>query len=90
MAAGGFTPFSAANAIAEGHYDLIAFGRWFLSNPDLPDRIRRCTALNIYDRATFYTNGPEGYIDYPDQHGAIGIMGKYNLMDQESIGVSLK
>ena len=40
MAAGGFTPASAAAAVAEGHYDLIAFGRWFISNPDLPARIK--------------------------------------------------
>ena len=39
MAAGGFTPKMAARAVEEGHYDLIAFGRWFLSNPDLPERI---------------------------------------------------
>lgn len=50
MAAGGFTPFTAAAAIRDGTYDLVAFGRWFLSNPDLPERIRTGSSLNIYDR----------------------------------------
>ncbi len=38
--AGGFTPSSAARCLEDGHYDLIAFGRWFISNPDLPARIK--------------------------------------------------
>ena len=54
MAAGGFTPASAAEAVAAGTYDLVAFGRWFLSNPDLPERIRTGAQLNVYDRDTFY------------------------------------
>lgn len=54
MAAGGFTPATAAEALKEGHYDLIAFGRWFISNPDLVERIRSGAPLNVYDRATFY------------------------------------
>ncbi|KAI8877191.1 FMN-linked oxidoreductase [Backusella circina FSU 941] len=45
--------------------DLIAFGRAFLANPDLPERIRNGYTLNNPDGATFYTNGPEGYTDYP-------------------------
>ena len=40
MGAGGFTPSAAARAVADGHYDCIAFGRWFISNPDLPERLR--------------------------------------------------
>ena len=90
IAAGGFTPHTAKKAIAEGHYDLIAFGRWFLSNPDLPQRIRNGSPLNIYDRETFYTNGPEGYSDYPDEGNSMGIVGKYDLMAQNDIGVNLK
>ncbi len=90
MAAGGFTPKSAANAVKDGHYDLIAFGRWFLSNPDLPERIRRGSPLSIYDRDKFYTNGPAGYTDYPDEDGTMGVIGKYALMEQADIGVSLK
>merc|ERR1712226_1463305 len=50
MGAGGFTPASAAKAISDGAYDLVAFGRWFISNPDLPKRIATGAALNVYDR----------------------------------------
>ncbi len=89
MAAGGFTPRSAQEAVGNGHYDLIAFGRWFLSNPDLPERIRNGTPLNIYYRERFYTNGPEGYTDYPNLDGTMGVAGKYPVMEQQDIGVSL-
>eukprot|EP00659_Diplonema_papillatum_P003714 gene3714-5772_t len=40
MGAGGFTPKSAKEAVDEGIYDMIAFGRWFISNPDLPARLQ--------------------------------------------------
>jgi 2,4-dienoyl-CoA reductase-like NADH-dependent reductase (Old Yellow Enzyme family) len=43
-AAGGFTPRTADAAVAADAYDLVAFGRWFLANPDLPERLRRGTA----------------------------------------------
>ena len=90
IAAGGFTPLTAARAVEEGHYDLIAFGRWFLSNPDLPQRIRHGSPLNVYDRERFYTNGAEGYTDYPDEEGTMGLAGKYPLMEQGRIGNSLR
>lgn len=45
--------------------DAVAFGRWFVSNPDLPARLKAGWDLTPYDRSTFYTQGPEGYIDYP-------------------------
>ncbi|MEM7292339.1 MAG: alkene reductase [Pseudomonadota bacterium] len=89
MAAGGFTPTSAARAVENGDYDLVAFGRWFLSNPDLPNRIRKGSPLNVYDRATFYSNGIEGYTDYPDEEGGMGEPGKYPQMNQDKIGTSL-
>ncbi len=89
VAAGGFTPHSAARAVKDGHYDLIAFGRWFLSNPDLPERIRRGSPLNVYDRDKFYGGDSEGYTDYPDEEGTMGIMGKYPLMEQQAIGSTL-
>jgi N-ethylmaleimide reductase len=95
MAAGGFTPASAAQAVADGTYDLVAFGRWFLSNPDLPERLRSGAPLNVYDRQTFYTptilgkDGRKGYVDYPDMGGTIGETGKYPLMEQHRIGTSL-
>jgi N-ethylmaleimide reductase len=65
IAAGGFEPDSAEAIVESGDADLVAFGRLFLANPDLPERIRRGLPLNKYDRTTFYTFGAEGYIDYP-------------------------
>lgn len=47
MAAGGFTPATAADAIANGDYDMIGFGRWFISNPDLVDRIKTGAPFNV-------------------------------------------
>ncbi|WP_432653733.1 hypothetical protein [Sphingosinicella terrae] len=64
MSAGGFVPDTAA-AVASGQSDAVAFGRPFIANPDLPERIRRGAALNGHDRATFYGGGAEGYTDYP-------------------------
>jgi hypothetical protein len=43
----------------------VAMGRWALANPDLLKRWKLDAPLNKYDRATFYTPGVEGYIDYP-------------------------
>lgn len=86
IGAGGFTPATARAAVAEGHYDLIAFGRWFISNPDLPARIRAGTPLTVYERRTFYGSGAEGYTDYPRTGEAPG---RYRQMPQERIGASL-
>lgn len=65
MGAGGFTPESAASAVVEGQADAVAFGRAFIANPDLPERIRRGAALNAHDRSTFYGGDARGYVDYP-------------------------
>ncbi|KAL6184405.1 hypothetical protein ACLB2K_045806 [Fragaria x ananassa] len=66
IAAGGFDREDGNNAVAEGRADLIAYGRWFLSNPDLPKRFELNAPLNKYDRSTFYTSDPVvGYTDYP-------------------------
>ena len=89
IAAGGFTPNSAVRAVEDGHYDLIAFGRWFLANPDLPARIRRGSPLNVYDRDKFYSGSAAGYTDYPEVDGKMGVTGKYPLMEQRDIGVRL-
>ena len=51
-------------APAEGVADAISFGRPFIANPDLVERIRRGAALGTPDVATFYSRGPEGYTDY--------------------------
>lgn len=62
---GGFDQASAEQALVEKRGDLIAFGRPFLSNPDLVARMRRNASLNAPDMATFYVPGPKGYTDYP-------------------------
>ena len=71
IAAGGFDAASAEAAVAEGHADAIAFGRYFISNPDLPARIRHGIPFTPYNRATFYGGAAAGYTDYPfhDQVG---------------------
>jgi N-ethylmaleimide reductase len=63
--AGGFDRAGAEAALAEGRADLVAFGRPFLSNPDLVTRLERGLPLAPPDFATFYTPGPKGYTDYP-------------------------
>src|SRR5580692_1228366 len=71
IANGGFEPDTAAAAIAQGDADAIAFGRYFVSNPDLPRRIREGLPLAAYDRDTFYTFEAKGYIDYPFYNSAV-------------------
>jgi N-ethylmaleimide reductase len=65
ITAGGFTGEAAEAAIAAGHADAIAFGRIFISNPDLPRRLREGLPLTPYNRATFYGGEEKGYTDYP-------------------------
>lgn len=66
IAAGGFDPLSAAAIVERGDADLVAFGRHFVSNPDLPMRIDHGLALAPYDRDTFFTFKAKGYADYSD------------------------
>ena len=65
IAAGGFTGETAEAAVAQGHADAIAFGRIFISNPDLPQRLQHGFPLTPYNRATFYGGEAAGYTDYP-------------------------
>jgi N-ethylmaleimide reductase len=65
ISAGGFTGETADAAISAGHADAIAFGRIFISNPDLPRRLQRGFPLTPYNRATFYGGEEIGYTDYP-------------------------
>ncbi|GER37859.1 12-oxophytodienoate reductase [Striga asiatica] len=66
IAAGGFDREDGNKAVAEDRADLVAFGRFFLANPDLPKRFEINAGLNKYDRETFYTADPVvGYTDYP-------------------------
>jgi len=62
---GGLDQTAAETALAGGRADAAVFGGAFLANPDLPERFRRRAALNVPDRATFYTPGTRGYTDYP-------------------------
>lgn len=71
MAAGGYDLARAEAALQRRSADLIAFGRPFISNPDLVERMRRDAPLSEWNRRTFYTRGPAGYVDYPDLEGAV-------------------
>ncbi|HPT11605.1 MAG TPA: alkene reductase [Bacteroidales bacterium] len=62
---GGYDVERAESDIKSGHGDLIAFGRPFISNPDLPERLLKSYPLVSPDMATFYTPGSKGYTDYP-------------------------
>jgi N-ethylmaleimide reductase len=61
----GYDKALAEDAIASGRADLVAFGRPFIANPDLVDRLRRDLPLAEPERATMYGGGARGYIDYP-------------------------
>ena len=61
----GFTRESAEAALAAGEADAVAFGKAFIANPDLAERLRRHAPLNAPDPDTFYAGGAEGYTDYP-------------------------
>jgi N-ethylmaleimide reductase len=65
IVAGGFDAESGARWLREGWADLIAYGRKFLANPDLPERLRLGAALNADDPSTYYGGGEKGYTDYP-------------------------
>jgi 2,4-dienoyl-CoA reductase-like NADH-dependent reductase (Old Yellow Enzyme family) len=60
-----FAGESAGRAVADGIADAVAFGRPFIANPDLVRRIADGLPFNKPDMATFYTQGAEGYTDYP-------------------------
>ena len=61
----GYDKALAQEAIATGRADLVAFGRPFIANPDLVDRLRRDLPLAEPERATMYGGGARGYTDYP-------------------------
>ena len=66
IVAGGYGRDDGNKAIADGYADLVAYGRVFLSNPDLPRRFEIDAPLNKYNRDTFYISDPViGYTDYP-------------------------
>jgi N-ethylmaleimide reductase len=65
----GYDREMAISAIETGAADLVAFGRPFISNPDLVERLRRGAALAELDKATLYGGGAHGYTDYPASAG---------------------
>ena len=62
---GGYFRNTAEKDLDDDKGDLIAFGRPYIANPDLVERMQRGVGLNTPDNKTFYSPGPEGYIDYP-------------------------
>jgi N-ethylmaleimide reductase len=65
MANNGYDLALAEKVLRANEADLIAFGKLFISNPDLVERLRRGAPLNAFDKATFYGGGAKGYTDYP-------------------------
>jgi N-ethylmaleimide reductase len=65
MTNSGYNFESGNKIISEGHADLVAFGKLFIANPDLPLRFAKGAALNSWDDSTFYYGGEKGYLDYP-------------------------
>lgn len=68
FSAGGFDDKNSWGVVESGKYDAIVYGRYFISNPDLPERLQNGWPLATYDRSRFY--GPfedpaVGYVDYP-------------------------
>ena len=65
IGAGNYTPEKAERLLAADLIDAAAFGRSFIANPDLPERLRLGADLNAPDPSTFYGGDEAGYIDYP-------------------------
>ena len=61
----GYTIQEADDAIKNGLVDAVAFGKYFIANPDLPARIKAGSAFNELKPDNFYSQGPVGYTDYP-------------------------
>jgi len=69
IANNGYDKDSAEQAIASGYANMIAFGRAFIANPDLVERLRLGVALSDLDPDTLYGGGAKGYTDYPSVSG---------------------
>ncbi len=65
MANNGYDLALANQMVDSGAADMIAFGKLFISNPDLVERLKAGAPLNGFDKATFYGGGAKGYTDYP-------------------------
>ncbi|HVV41358.1 MAG TPA: alkene reductase [Nitrobacter sp.] len=69
MANNGYDVALAEKTLESGAADLIAFGKPFISNPDLVERLKAGAPLNEWDKSTFYGGGAKGYTDYPTLDG---------------------
>ncbi|WP_072568305.1 alkene reductase [Enterobacter sp. SA187] len=65
IGAGAYTPEKAEDLIGKGLIDAVAFGRDYIANPDLVERLERKAELNPQRPESFYGGGAEGYTDYP-------------------------
>ncbi|OSP54695.1 alkene reductase [Pseudoruegeria sp. SK021] len=65
MGNNGYTRDMAIDAVESGAVDLVAFGRPFIANPDLVERLKQDAALSDLDRDTLYGGDEKGYVDYP-------------------------
>jgi N-ethylmaleimide reductase len=72
ISAGGFDARDADATLQRGDADLVAFGRWFSSNPDLPERFRRNLPLTPYHRDAFWGGDERYYIDFPQYSDSVG------------------
>ena len=72
VVAGGYDVETAEAWLRQGKADLVAFGRKFIANPDLPERLGKREALNADDPTTYYGGGSKGYTDYPSLAQARG------------------
>ncbi|TCL74799.1 alkene reductase [Rhizobium sp. BK251] len=61
----GYDRQAAIDAVESGRADLVSFGKPFIANPDLVERLQKDLPLNRPDQATFYGGGSNGYTDYP-------------------------
>ncbi len=65
IANNGYDRAMAIDAVESGKADAVAFGRLYIANPDLVERLKQDAPLNTPNPDTFYASGPEGYTDYP-------------------------
>lgn len=77
LSTGGYDSKNCFEEVENGELDAITFGRWFISNPDLVEKIRLNLRLAERDLNTTYTAGKEGYTDYP--LGDVGHKEKLNI-----------
>jgi 2,4-dienoyl-CoA reductase-like NADH-dependent reductase (Old Yellow Enzyme family) len=68
-----FTAENAQVALDSGAADAVAFGKAFIANPDLVERLRTGAALNDPDPSTFYGGGAKGYTDYPTLKAPVAV-----------------